>query len=106
MIDASQMIDGRGPRASFCSRLLSFFLPDAPAAKAARTLDWTCATDNESRRRRIRTQTVTLMTRSRSTCTLRPRFRPLHAGFSRPAAAASLWYSCAGATRLHVRESF
>ena len=49
MIDASQMI-GRGPRASFCSRLLSFFLPDAPAAKAARTLDWTCATDDESRR--------------------------------------------------------
>ncbi len=56
-------------------------LPDAPAANAARTLDWT------------------LMTRSRSTWTLRPRFRPLHTGFSRPAAAASLWYSCAGATR-------
>ena len=32
---------GRGPRASFCSRLFNFFLPDAPAAKAARTLDWT-----------------------------------------------------------------
>ena len=31
MIDANQMI-GRGPRASFCSRLLSFFLPEAPAA--------------------------------------------------------------------------
>ena len=43
MIDASQ-IDRHGPRASFCSRLLSFFLPDAPAANAARTLDWTCAT--------------------------------------------------------------
>ena len=42
------MIDGRGPRTSFCSRLLSFFLPDAPAAKAARTLDWTCATYDES----------------------------------------------------------
>ena len=99
MIDASQMIEGRGPRASFCSRLLSFFLPDAPAAKAARTLDWTCATDDELRQRRRRTQTVTLMTRSRSTCTDRPRFRPLHEGFSRPAAAASLWYSCAGALR-------
>ena len=44
------MIDGRGPRASFCSRLFSFFLPDAPAAKAARTLDWTCARNDESRR--------------------------------------------------------
>ena len=41
---------GRGPRTSFCSRLFSFFLPEAPAAKAARTLDWTCATDDESRR--------------------------------------------------------
>ena len=49
MIDASQMI-GRGSHTSFCSRLLSFFLPEAPAAKAARTLDWTCATDDESRR--------------------------------------------------------
>ena len=49
MIDASQMI-GRGPRTSFASRLFSFFLPDAPAAKAARTLDWTCATNGESRR--------------------------------------------------------
>ena len=48
MIDASRMI-GRGPRASFCSRLFSFFLPEAPAAKAARTLDWTCATNDESR---------------------------------------------------------
>ena len=28
---------GRGSRTSFCSRLLSFFLPEAPAAKAART---------------------------------------------------------------------
>ena len=49
MTDANQMI-GRGPRASFCSRLLSFFLPEAPAAKAARTLDWTCATNDKSRR--------------------------------------------------------
>ena len=54
----------------------------------------------------MRTRTVTLMTRSRSTWTLRPRLRPLQTGFSRPAAAASLWYSCAGATRSHVRESF
>ena len=28
--------------------MFSFFLPDAPAAKAARTLDWTCAADDES----------------------------------------------------------
>ena len=100
MIDASQMV-GRGPRASFCSRLFSFFLPDAPAANAARTLDWTCATNDESRR--YTDADVTLMTRSRSTCTLRPRFRPLQTGFSRPAAAASLWYSCAGARRSDVR---
>ena len=46
------MIEGRGPRTSFCSRLFSFFFPDAPAAKAARTLDWTCATNDESRRSR------------------------------------------------------
>ena len=50
----------------------------------------------------IRTRTVTLMTRSRSTWTDSPRFRPLQTGFSRPAAAASLWYSCAGATRSKV----
>ena len=41
---------GRGPRTSFASRLFSFFFPDAPAANAARTLDWTCAPDDESRR--------------------------------------------------------
>ena len=46
---------GRGPRASCCSRLFSFFFPDAPAAKAARTLDWTCATNDESRRWHRRT---------------------------------------------------
>ena len=34
------------------------------------------------------------------------RFRPLQTSFSRPAAAASLWYSCAGTTRSDVRESF
>ncbi len=93
MIDASQ-IDRHGPRTSFFSRLFSFFLPDAPAAKAARTLDWTCARDDESSW--YTDADVTLMTRSRSTWTLRPRLRPLQTGFSRPAAAASLWYSCAG----------
>ena len=83
--DRRESDDRTLPRTSFCSRLFSFFLPFAPAANAARTLDWT------------------LMTRSRSTWTLRPRLRPLHTGLSRPAAAASLWYSCAGATRSHVR---
>ena len=47
---------------------------------------------------------MTLMTRSRSTWTERPRFRPLQTGFSRPAAAESLRDSCAGTTRPNVRE--
>ena len=46
-IDANEMI-GRGPRTSFCSRLFNFFLPDAPAANAARTLDWTCAINDDA----------------------------------------------------------
>ena len=41
--DALQNIDGRGSRTRCSSPLLSFFLPDAPALKAARTLHWTCA---------------------------------------------------------------